>query len=141
MIVVDANLLIYAYNVDASQHQRAAAWLERVLSNEEIVGMPWAVIHAFLRLTTGGVVFPSSVRMEQSLATVEEWLALPNVKLVEPGERYWQILRRLCTDASVRGNLVSDAHLAAIAIEQDATMYTTDKDFARFPVRVVNPLV
>jgi uncharacterized protein len=141
VILVDANLLIYAHNEGVTQHEAAQKWLAKVLIGDEDLGLPWAVIHTFLRLTTGGRVFRETLPIERSLRIVDRWLAVPHVKIVEPGPRYWDILRRLCIDSAVRGKVLSDAHLAAIAVEHDATMCTTDADFRRFAgLRVFNPL-
>jgi len=142
VILVDANLIIYAHNEDVVQHVAAQEWFAHVLSGKEIVALPWTVVHTFLRLTTGGRVFAKTLPIEQSLRIVDRWLAVPHVKILEPGPQYWDILRRLCIASRVRGKVLSDAHLAALAIEHDATMYTTDADFRRFTgLRVLNPLV
>lgn len=142
MLLVDANLLIYAYNTAVTEHAAARDWLRDVLRADEEIALPWAVIHAFLRLTTGGIVLPIPAAMDQVLPVVNTWLSLPHVRTIEPGPRYWEILHRLCLDSRVRGNLVSDAHLAALAVEHDATLCTADRDFRRFAgLRVLNPLV
>jgi uncharacterized protein len=141
VILVDANLLIYAYNVVADEHRAARDWLERVLLGDEEIALPWAVIHAFMRLTTGGVVLHGATSIDEAMRVVDEWRSLPHVRVIEPGPRYWEILRQLCIESGVRGKLVSDAHLAALAIEHDATLYTADGDFRRFAgLRVINPL-
>jgi uncharacterized protein len=142
VILVDANLLIYAHNVGVPQHEAARRWFSDALSAGDDVALPWAVIHTFLRLATAGLAFAKPLSMQQALLVVDNWLAAPGVTIVEAGPRYWQILRKLCIDARIRGKVLSDAHLAALAIEQDATMCTTDADFRRFPgLRVLNPLV
>jgi toxin-antitoxin system PIN domain toxin len=141
VILIDANLLIYAYSVRARQHEAARRWLEDRLSGNEAVALPWEVVHAFLRLTTGGVVLDRPTTIEQAFQIVNRWFALPHVVTLVPGGRYWEILQRVCTAGQVRGKVVSDAHLAALAIENDATMYTADADFRRFSgLRVINPL-
>jgi len=97
VILVDANLLLYAVNLDLQQNARARTWLEQVLSGNESVGLPWVVILAFLRLTTSTRVFERPLTVEQSVAYIEEWLAQPVVTMVTPGKSHWRILRNLLT--------------------------------------------
>lgn len=142
MILVDANLLLYAVNRDLPQNARARAWLEEVLSGHENVGLPWVVILAFLRLTTNARVFEQPLTVEQAVAYIEEWLAQPVVTTVSPGNSHWLILRNLLTVSGAGGNLTTDAHIAALAIEHGYTVYSTDNDFKRFSgLRHVNPLL
>lgn len=141
MIIVDVNVLIFAYNFDAPQHERSRAWLEGVFSGSEVIGIPWAVIHGFLRITTNTPAIRPPFKIDDAVAMVDEWFASPAVKLVEPGLRYWSVLRTLLCDQQIEGQLVSDAHIAALAIENDAAVCTTDRDFGLFPgLRVINPL-
>ena len=141
MILIDANLLLYAHNTDAPQHLPARRWLESVLSGQEPVGLPWVAILAFLRLSTDVRAFPRPWSMNEASAFVAAWLARPNVDPVHPTERHWQILERLLAAGQVRGPLVTDTHFAALAIEHGATLCTTDRDFARFPgLKWINPL-
>ncbi|SRR6266545_38519 len=140
MILVDANILIYAYNSSAELHGAARLWVESAFSGADPVRLSWSTIHAFLRLTTHTAVFPQPLSMEESVSIVESWLAQPAVGIVEPGSAYWSILRGLLRQARVRGALVMDAHLAALAIEHGAVLYTTDRDFRRFEgLQVMNP--
>lgn len=142
MILVDANLLIYAVNRDAAQHAAARAWWEEVLSGTTPVGLPWLVLLAFLRLSTNGRVVHSPASTDQALDYVREWLAQPYVTPLNPGESHWLILSRLLVDSGAAGNLTSDAHIAAIAIEHGYVVYSADNDFKRFQgIRHVNPLV
>jgi toxin-antitoxin system PIN domain toxin len=141
VIVVDANLLLYAYNPSAAEHERARDWVEDTFSSGEIIGLPWSTVLAFLRIGTNPRAFPRPLTISEAATIVSEWLALPGVRIPEPGDRHWSILAPLLAGARVRGPLVSDAHLAALAIEHGATLYTTDGDFARFPrLRWVNPV-
>lgn len=141
MIIVDVNVLIFAYNADAPQHDKARGWLEQALSGSEPIGLPWAVVHGFLRITTNTPAIKPPFPMTDAVAIVEEWFSSPTVTLIEPGPRYWPIFRQLLADAKVEGTLVSDAHIAALAIEHDATVCTTDRDFRGFTgVRVINSL-
>jgi toxin-antitoxin system PIN domain toxin len=141
VILVDANLLLYAYHPRAEQHERARAWLEAALSGLEPVGLPWSTVLAFLRLATSPRVFARPLSTAEAEIIVSTWLAEPSVVLVSPGDRYWEILRALLIDAQVTGPLVTDAALAALAIEHGATLVTTDRDFARFRgLRLSDPL-
>jgi len=141
VILVDANILIYAYNTAAEQHEAARAWTDAAFSGDETVGLAWPVIHAFLRLATNPRVFPEPLTIEECVAIVDEWLALPNIVILNPGRIHWQRERRILMDAQVRRDVVTDAHLAALAVENDATICTADRDFRRFEgVRVINPV-
>ncbi len=141
MILVDANLLIYAIDRDSPQHREARGWLEGAFSGLVTVGLTWGVILAFLRLTTRPGILRKPMSGEAALGFLDEWLNLPTVEIVVPGERHWPVFRNLLKAAGTAGNLTSDAHLAALAIERGATVFSTDSDFARFPgLRHVNPL-
>jgi len=141
MIVVDANLLLYAYDTRAAQHDASRQWLERVLSGPEFVRFAWVTIWAFLRISTNPAVFANPLSMAEAEAAVTAWFEQPRVDVLEPAERHWEILRELLVKAQVRGPLVMDAVLAALAIEHGATLQTADGDFARFPgLRWENPL-
>ena len=140
MILVDANLLLYAYNRSSDHHEAAREWLEAVISRGERVGFSWTVLLAFLRLATTPRVFPEPLSMTETSAIVSDWLARPNVAVVHPTERHWEILRSLLAVTRTRGRDVTDAHLAALAVEHGATFCTTDRDFARFPgLRTLDP--
>ena len=141
MILIDANLLIYAIDLDSPHHKPARKWLEGALSGSTTVGLSWGVILAFLRLTTRAGILQRPMSAETALEFVDEWLRLPTVETVAPSEKHWQVFRNLLQAAGTAGNLTSDAHLAALAIERGATVFSTDNDFARFPgLRHVNPL-
>ncbi len=141
MIVVDANLLLYAHDAGSVHHAAAHRWLEGILSGDETVGLPWAVLLAFLRVGTNPRLRKDAPTVEEASAIVDDWLERPNITLLNPGERHWQILRDLMTRGQVRGSLVTDAHLAALAIEHGAELATTNRDFARFPgLKFFNPL-
>ncbi|HEX8616782.1 MAG TPA: TA system VapC family ribonuclease toxin [Thermoanaerobaculia bacterium] len=139
--VVDANLLIYAYNEAAFQHQRARAWLAQALSHGTLY-LPWSSVQAFIRIITNERLFDPPLTPERATTVVESWLAAPNARILEPGPRYWSVLRSILVRHDVRGPDVSDAHLAALAIEHDLTLYTADADFRRFSgLRSANPLI
>jgi toxin-antitoxin system PIN domain toxin len=132
MILPDANLLLYAYNASAPEHIVAKTWWEESLSLPEIVGLTWQTITAFLRISTNPRAFPNPLTIAEATEAVEAWLERPMVKLVIPGDRHWPILNRLLAEGQCSGPLVMDAHLAALAIEHGATLYTHDRDFSRF---------
>jgi len=141
VIIIDANLLIYAYMETSPLGRKARRWLEGMLNGNDPVRIPWSTIHAFLRITTQPSLFERPYAIDEASAIVAEWLEQPAVAVLEPGERYWPILRRLLGSSQVRGNLVMDAHLASLTIEHGGTLNTTDKDFARFEgLRCINPL-
>ncbi len=141
MILIDANLLLYAYDPDSKHHAAARSWLEGTLSGSEPVGIAWTVLLAFLRVGTDARVYPRPFSMPEAVSKAATWWQQPQVCLVVPGERHWEILSQLVVDAQVRGPVVMDADLAALAIERGATVCTADKDFTRFTgLRVVNPL-
>ena len=141
MLLIDANLLIYAYHVESEAHPAAKAWFADTMSGADAVALPWQSILAFLRITTHPRVFQRPMTMRTAQAIVATWIDRPQVHLPEPGARYFEVLSNLLDSARVRGALVTDAALAALAIEQGATLCTTDGDFARFEgLRYVNPL-
>ncbi len=141
MKILDANLLLYAVNEDAPLHQQARPWLEAALSGSETVGFAWSVLLAFLRLSTRAAVFRHPLEPRQALDLADHWLQRPCSLVVEAGDRHLRILRDLITPLGTGGNLTSDAHLAALAIEHGAELCSCDGDFARFPgLRWRNPL-
>lgn len=141
LILVDANLLLYAYHAGAPQHAAAKSWFEAALAGHDPVGLAWSGILAFLRIGTNPRVFERPYRMEEAETIVSSWLECPAVTMLGPGERYWEILRALLLEARIEAALVSDAALAALAIEHGATLCSTDRDFRRFKqLRLRNPL-
>lgn len=141
MILIDANLLLYAYNKSAEEHRQAKLWLENVLSGPEPVALTWNVILAFARITTNSRAFPHPLSRTEMSIIVSEWLERPQTVVVSPTENHWEVLQRIASEGKVSGALFSDAHLAAIAIEHGATLCTTDRDFARFDsLNFKNPL-
>ena len=142
MILIDANLLLYAYHPRAQQHDESRAWLEAALSGPDLVRFAWLTLWAFLRIATNPRVFDRPLSTIEAEAAISSWLAQPAAGILEPGERLWDILRSLVRDGQAAGPLVLDAVLAAIALEHGATVCTTDRDFSRFSgLRWTNPLV
>ncbi|MEJ5210004.1 MAG: type II toxin-antitoxin system VapC family toxin [Burkholderiales bacterium] len=141
MILVDANLLIYAVNKDLPQHKAARAWWEKVLSGAAPVGIPWVSVLAFVRICTSPRIFAKPLTPEDAVAYVDGWLAQPPVRLVAPGGAHWAILRNLLLHTGAAGNLTTDSHIAALALEHGYAIYSADNDFARFPgLKHINPL-
>ncbi len=141
MILIDANLLIYAIDSASPHHDAARRWFEKVLSSSDHVGLTWGVILAFVRIVTHAAVVRHPLSPEAALEYVDSWLAQPCVRTVVPGEKHWLILRHLLRSCGTAGNLTSDAHLAALALELDCEIYSSDHDFKRFHgVKHVNPL-
>jgi toxin-antitoxin system PIN domain toxin len=141
VIVLDANVLLYAYDGTSPHHPAARVWLKRVFSGPELIGLPWQVVWAFLRLSTNSRIFTNSLSMEKAVELAQQWMDLKQVRVLAPGERHWRLLQQMLIDGRVRGPLTTDAELAALTIEYGGVLYTTDRDFARFPgLRWVNPL-
>ena len=132
MIILDSNVLMYSVHLDFTQHQTAKTFLEARIKGDEAIGIPWISILAFIRLSTNLKTLKIRLSPQQALDRVEVWLNHPNVSTPEPGKRHFQIMRSLILTAGQAANLTNDAHLAAIAIERDATMVSFDQDFARF---------
>ncbi len=140
-MLVDANLLIYAVNRDLPQHKQARAWWERMLSGTARIGMPWVSVMAFLRIGTNPRIFSQPLPPEAAIAYIDEWLDQPPVQLVAPGTGHWAILRNLLLQTGMAANLTSDAHIAALALEQGYSVCSADNDFRRFPgLKHINPL-
>lgn len=141
MILVDANLLIYAVDADSPHHTGARRWLEETLSGDTRVGLPWVVILAFLRITTRSGILCRPLPVDDAIAYAESWLRQPYVEAVAPGENHWPVLRSLLQASGTAGNLTADAHLAALALEHGCTIATADNDFRRFAgVTCINPI-
>ena len=132
MILPDANVLLYAVNRASDQHSAALEALLQGLENPRGVGFAWMVLLAFLRISTRRGIFPSPLSVQDSLRVVEHWLKHPQARVVHPGERHAEILGRLLKSAGTAGNLTTDAHLAALAIEHGAAVASFNRDFARF---------
>jgi uncharacterized protein len=140
LIVLDANILFYSYSTSSPEHRKARECVESLFSGVELVGLPWQTIAAFLRISTNprlpGARNPAEAREE-----VEKWLLQPNVRVIVPGEDHWRVLQQMMFEGQAFGPLVSDAQIAALTVENGAVLYSSDRDFARFPgLRWVNPL-
>ncbi len=133
MRLVDANVLIYAVNQDAPNHRIARGWLDAALTGAESVGFAWVALLAFLRLCTRAAFFRRPLSLDEATTIVAEWLARPSAVVVHPTDRHLDLLRGLLGPVGTAANLVSDAHLAALALEHGAEVVSFDTDFARFP--------
>jgi hypothetical protein len=132
---------LYAYDSDSSRHTAAHEWLEKTLSGTETVAFGWAVMVGFVRIATNPAIFLRPWEVGEALDVVDRWLAQPAVAVVHPTDRHAVVLRELLTPLGAAGNLTSDAHLAALAIEHGATLCSCDNDFARFAgLRWIDPL-
>lgn len=132
MRLVDANVLLYAVNLDARHHERSRSWLDRALSGEATVAFSWIALLAFVRLSTKPELFPTPLTHDEAFDRVDAWLAAPPSVVLHPTLDHPRILRRLLGDIGVGGNLVNDAHLAALAIEHKCVLMSYDNDFDRF---------
>ena len=141
MILIDTNLWLYAVLQESPQHSSTKAWLEATFNANEPIALPWSVVLAVLRISTQSRLMQQPLSPTKALELVETWLEHPLVTVVQPGPGHWSILRLLIQEAGTAGNLTSDAHLAALAIEHNCTLYSADSDFLRFPgLRFRNPL-
>ena len=141
MTLVDANLLLYAYDELSAHHGLSLQWLEARLSSGQPLRFALVTLLAFVRIASDRRIYSRPLPPADACAIVENWLAQPNVQLLQPGPRTWVLLSRLCNEGQARGPMVMDAHLAALALEHGASIATTDRDFLRFPnLKVVNPL-
>ncbi len=132
MIVPDLNLLIYAYNSDAPLHADAKTWWENLMNGNEQVAVPWVVSCGFVRLMTNPRVLQIPLPPKIAMDHVSVWFSLPHVSPISPGSQHLAILGRLLEEAGVGANLVTDAHIAAIAVEYQAEVHSNDTDFSRF---------
>lgn len=140
-MIVDANILLYACNADDPRHEPARTWLEAALNGDTRIGLPWQTLGAFLRIATNPRAFPDPLNPDQAWQQVDEWLDAPRGWIPQPTAQYRRVLGQLIHGHGVRGPLVTDAQLAALAIDHGVTLVSTDADFARFPkLRWVDPL-
>jgi hypothetical protein len=133
MLLPDVNVLINAFRTDASQHAICKAWLDRTILSDARFGISRLTLAAVVRVTTNARSYPAPSSLDDAFGFCEDILAQANCQVVEPGERHWDIFKRLCTQTGTRGPRVTDAWLAALAIEWGCEWVTLDGDFARFP--------
>jgi uncharacterized protein len=132
MILVDANLLLYAEDSLSEQHEAARTWWDEQLSGSETVCLCWPVVSAFIRIGTNPRLHRRSMTLVEATERVQSWLDQPCVCLIQPTENHWKIFQQMLRAGHATANLVSDAHLAALAVEHNCVLQSCDTDFARF---------
>jgi toxin-antitoxin system PIN domain toxin len=141
VIVLDANLLLYAYDSASSHHAKARPWIEEVFSGTTPVGLPWQTVSAFLRIMTNPRLPGARFTVQEGVQLVDRWLEQPNLRVLAPADDHWLLFRQMIVDGQAPGPLITDAQLAALTMEFGGVLHTTDRDFARFPgLRWTNPL-
>lgn len=142
MILVDANILLYTEDRTSPRHEAARRWWDEQLSGSRPVCLCWSVLCAFIRIGTNPRVFEHPLSLDQAVRRVQSWLEQPCTRIVHPTQRHWSVLQELLVVSQAAANLVTDAHLAALAIEHGCEFFSTDADFARFPgIKWRNPLL
>jgi len=132
VILVDANLLLYAEDSSSEHHAVARAWWDAQLSGVEPVALCWPVLNAFIRIGTNARLHQQPLLLGEAIDRVQSWLEQPCVRLIHPGDQHWALFQQLLRGGKAVGNLVSDAHLAALAVEHNCVLHSTDADFSRF---------
>jgi uncharacterized protein len=141
MKLLDANILLYAYDTSSSHHEACRVWLESAFNADEMIALPWQTILAFVRISTNPRAVKTPLSGANACAIVDTWLERANVVVINAADRFWNILRQQILDAQISGPLVTDAALAALAIEQGATLCSTDRDFRRFEgLKLLDPI-
>jgi toxin-antitoxin system PIN domain toxin len=133
MVVVDANVLLYAVDRASANHERSRSWLDTSLAGREAVGLAWIALLAFIRIGTSASILPTPMTTDEATGQVQKWLEAPAAVVAQPTPRHASLLRGLVRDTGTAGNLTTDAHLAALALELGADIVSYDRDFARFP--------
>lgn len=142
MILPDVNLLVYAHDETSRHHSKARQWWEDQLNGSRMIGLSWVAVLGFIRLLTNPRIFQNPFSPSEILAIIGTWLEQPHVKIIHPSEQHFKILTSLLERIGTAGNLTTDAHLAALAIERGLVLQTTDSDFTRFPgLKWNNPLL
>jgi toxin-antitoxin system PIN domain toxin len=132
VVIVDANVLLYAVDSATTHHEPARIWLDASLGGTEAVGLAWIALLAFVRIGTNPSILPNPMSADDAMGQVERWLAAPSAVVPNPTARHASLLRGLLRDSGTSGNLTTDAHLAALALEHGADIVSYDRDFRRF---------
>jgi uncharacterized protein len=139
--LLDANILLYAYDSHCVQHAACRAWLETAFNTEESIALPWQTLLAFVRIVTNPRAVRRPLSGSDACGIVDSWLQRPNVVILDAGERFWEIFQAQILEAQVSGPLVTDTALAALALEHGATLCSTDRDFRRFRgLKLLDPI-
>jgi hypothetical protein len=142
VILLDVNILLYAYDEASPHHPDIQPWFQALLSGPEDVGIPWLTLWAFVRIATNSRIQESPLKPLVAIRTLQDLLAWPRLRIIEPGPHHLRVLEELVVDGQASGPHVTDAALAALALEHGATLASTDRGFSRFPhLRWINPLV
>jgi toxin-antitoxin system PIN domain toxin len=140
VILPDVNILVHAHNADSAVHERARRWWDGCLAGSEGVGLAWATLLGFIRVTTNRRIVARPLAVRDVMPRIQGWLDLPHVHVAQPSDTHFARLRFELERLGTAGNLTTDAHLAVLAMERGYILYTTDADFARFPgLRWANP--
>lgn len=141
MILVDANVLLYAEDSRVPQHKKSRAWWDQQLSGTAPVCLCWEVISAYIRISTNPRVYEQPLALDEAVERVQSWLDQPCVRMIQPTERHWAVYQDMLKGGQAAATLVPDAHLAALAVEHGCVLYSADADFARFPkLKWKNPI-
>ena len=132
MNLVDANLLLYAEDSLSEHHEAARSWWDEQLSGVAPVALCWPVLSAFVRIGTNARLHQRPLRLKEAIERVQSWLDQPCVRVIQPGDQHWTLFQQMLRSGNAVGNLVSDAHLAALAVEHNCVLHSTDADFSRF---------
>jgi uncharacterized protein len=133
VVIVDANVLLYAVDLESAYHERSRSWLDTSLAGAEAVGFAWIALLAFIRIGTNASILTNAMTADEATGQVEAWLAAPAAVITQPTPRHSALLRGLLRDTGTAGNLTTDAHLAVLALEHGADIVSYDRDFARYP--------
>ena len=141
MILLDANILLYTHNASSTHHLESKKWIEKAMDRQEEIGLAWITILAFLRLATNPAVYTAPLSVKEATGIIDAYLSRSHVLIVHPTNEHWKILSDLVRDTQSNRHLVSDAHLAALAMEHNAAICTNDRDFQRFKgIKILDPL-
>lgn len=132
MILVDANLLLHAEDSLSEHHEAARIWWDAQLSGSDPVGLCWPVLSAFIRIGTNARLHQRPLTLKEIAERVQSWFSQPCVQIIQPTDQHWNLFQQMLRSGNAVGNLVSDAHLAALAVEHNCVLYSTDADFSRF---------
>ncbi len=141
MILPDANLLLYAEDSLSEHHEAACTWWDEQLSGSEPVALCWPVLTAFMRIGTNVRLHKRPLTLREAIERVQSWLDQPCVHLIQPTDQHWELFQQMLRVGNAAANLVSDAHVAALAVEHNCVLHSTDTDFARFRgLKWTNPI-